>query len=1451
MQLKTESKFFLKAFKYLPSLAAYILKHHLNEFVHLQIKRSYEVDLPLLKVLSHMSEEELFQYSLASNTEWLTLVAQNKIKEQINLSADKWIKNQFEVVDQYDIVSEDISLIYYIRKSGLLHFAKTFFENWDDVFEFIDELDLFISASETSSNQVYINLLKDKVNQHSYAIERITNTSPGMIYLFDLQNKSITYVNKRAEEFFNLTEDEFKAFGSNIMPQLIHPDDISKTLTSLAEMESAPDGEIRVIEHRLQTVEGTYIWHRNYVSVFKRTVDGKPLELIGNVLNINTEKEAAERLIESEEILNQAQALSNIGNYVLNTEDNTLVGSKELFNIYEIPFGNPLNYSLIKALRHPDDEREVEAKMQDSLTRKENFSFQYRILLPDGRQKMLAVKGEPLFNENGVFTKLHGTVQDITERQVILDKLHKSEDRYKQAEALTHIGNFEWESKIDEVIWSDEMFRIFGYEPDEIKVTKEVIIQSIHKEEITNTKETIRSAIEKNAPFDFYTRIIQKNGQERILHVRGSTVKDDKSGAVIVIGTAQDVTEKQTLIRKLKHSESIYKQAEVLANMGNWFWRKNSDSFEWTDQLYKIYGLKPQSEKITIERFLAFVHPEDRPTIEESINKEFSEEFIDYTFRINTADGKIKTIRSIAHAERDKNGNLISISGTEQDITNVQQLIKELTLKEQLYKQAQALAHVGNWSWDIQSDAIEWSDELHRIYGLEPGNERITYDQYVSYLHPDDREEHLSQIQKCLQDHESWNRYHRIILPDGRERIIFSTGEVFLNKEGKPYLMLGTAQDVTERQTMIKKFEESEALYKQAQAIAHLGNWKFDIHTRETKWSEELYRIYEVPLDTKITFDLFLSYLHPDDKDDFINYFENFLKQKTYYDKRHRIVLPSGKIKTLHRRAEIKYNDEGEVAEVVGTTQDITEQQAIENELRDKEIFIKKITDAAPSIIELYNIHTGQFSYISEGISKLLGYNQNDAFTKGVSFFMDKVHPDDKKQFEEKNVNPLIDNNTAENKDSNDIVEYTYRILDSQGNYKWLHTYSAVFDKNSNGIVENVLNISLDVTDQYDATQKIKEQEHFIQHIADASPTVLYVFDIERQRMVYVNREIFFVLGYTPDDLIKMEDSITENLYHPDDFALLPERAQSTKKINATDIMIQYECRLKNSQGDWQWFLVREVVFKTDNSGKIVQIIGAALDISKRKEMEKTLLQNSFQLEQSNASLEEFAYVASHDLKEPLRKISTFGDRLVTTQESSLTPEGKIYLKKIVEASQRMQVMISDLLSISMISGNKEYEDFSLQKILEETLQTLEYKIEKKNAIINAEPLPNAIIVPSQFRQLFQNLLSNSLKFIADDRQPIITIRHSILKAEEVSLFNLGNAENYLKLEFSDNGIGFENEYAGKIFAIFQRLHGRSEYEGSGIGLAICKKIVEHHGGVIYATGIPDEGATFTIFLPL
>ena len=177
--------------------------------------------------------------------------------------------------------------------------------------------------------------------------------------------------------------------------------------------------------------------------------------------------------------------------------------------------------------------------------------------------------------------------------------------------------------------------------------------------------------------------------------------------------------------------------------------------------------------------------------------------------------------------------------------------------------------------------------------------------------------------------------------------------------------------------------------------------------------------------------------------------------------------------------------------------------------------------------------------------------------------------------------------------------------------------------------------------------------------------------------------------------------------------------------------------------------------------------------------------------------------------------------------------------------------MINDLLSVSVITGEKTFEQTSLQSLFDDVLLALENKIEESKAVLDIQPLPEARVIPSQFRQVFQNLMSNSLKFIKPGVPPNITVRYDYLMPGSLTLSSITKANRYLRISFSDNGIGFDEAFSEKVFAIFQRLNNNSEYEGTGIGLSICKKIIENHGGVIIADSKVNKGSTFTIIIPV
>lgn len=240
-------------------------------------------------------------------------------------------------------------------------------------------------------------------------------------------------------------------------------------------------------------------------------------------------------------------------------------------------------------------------------------------------------------------------------------------------------------------------------------------------------------------------------------------------------------------------------------------------------------------------------------------------------------------------------------------------------------------------------------------------------------------------------------------------------------------------------------------------------------------------------------------------------------------------------------------------------------------------------------------------------------------------------------------------------------------------------------------------------------------------------------------------------------------------------------------------------------------------------------------------------------LKRSNNELEQFAYVASHDLQEPLRKIQSFGDRLILKHKDKLDDDGKFIIDRMQNAAERMQVLINDLLSYSRISNSqtKKFTLVDLNQSLKNVLEIINEDVINKEAEINADKLPSVTANSSQMEQLFQNLLTNALKFMPEARKPQIQIKFSEVTAKEItSVKPMDGNKFFYKISVSDNGIGFEEKYAEKIFVIFQRLQGKSEFSGSGIGLAMCKKILENHDGYINVRSKLNEGSEFSFYLP-
>lgn len=435
----------------------------------------------------------------------------------------------------------------------------------------------------------------------------------------------------------------------------------------------------------------------------------------------------------------------------------------------------------------------------------------------------------------------------------------------------------------------------------------------------------------------------------------------------------------------------------------------------------------------------------------------------------------------------------------------------------------------------------------------------------------------------------------------------------------------------------------------------------------------------------------------------------------------------------------------------------------------------------------------------------------------------------------------------------------------------WTFGYSAV--KEESGRPAGVLVICAETTNAVKDRQKLKASENRFRSIVEQAPMAIGLFKGREMIIEVGNDRIFEVWDKDPSIVgLPVIEALPE-LKGQGYIELLQGVYDSGEPFAGDNLLIKLNRRgrLEDVYFDLLYTPLR------GSSGAIVGIMVLANEVTERvlarqkieqsesryrtlsADLEQQVQQRTQQLqalihdlERSNQNLQQFAYVASHDLQEPLRKIQSFGD-LLKSQYATELGDGTDYLQRMQTAANRMSTLIRDLLTYSRITtGQQTTELVSLNDVVEKGLADLDFLIDETGAQVTVESLPTMLGNPSQLRQLFQNLVSNALKFRRPDVQPQIQIRCELVRATVLpdSIRPTRGADAYHRIEVVDNGIGFEDKYLDRIFQVFQRLHGKNQYEGTGIGLAICEKVVANHGGWITASSQPGQGATFRVYLP-
>ena len=514
----------------------------------------------------------------------------------------------------------------------------------------------------------------------------------------------------------------------------------------------------------------------------------------------------------------------------------------------------------------------------------------------------------------------------------------------------------------------------------------------------------------------------------------------------------------------------------------------------------------------------------------------------------------------------------------------------------------------------------------------------------------------------------------------------------------------------------------------------------------------------------------------------------------------------------------------GEITGFMGIAKDITAEKKSEKQLKD-------ITDALDqtAIVAITDVQ-GTIDFVNDKFCEISQYSREELIGQNHRLLNSGHHP---RQFFVEMWKKISSGQTWR-------AEIKNRAKDNS--FYWVDTTIVPF-LNEDGKPYQYLAIRKDIT----ARKAVDIELQKLSLIASKTDNVAIVTNAHGE-IEWVNDSFHKLTGYTLAEVIgKKPGDILQGA------KTSQETVASIHEALARQEPFSGEILNYSKDGRPYWLLLNiNPVF--DDDGRLVQFIAIENEITTRKEIEiklrkevegamKKLNMMNERLEVSNRELLDFAYVASHDLQEPLRKIQAFGDRLKSTCNDGLNEKGQDYLERMLNAAGRAQVLINDLLSFSRVTTQaKPFTPVDLSEVLDGVLSDLEIRIEQTGATVEIDRLPTIDADAMQMRQILQNLIGNALKFRQEGVTPLVQVRSRIFT-------KLG--EEYCEIRVIDNGIGFEQKYTDRIFQIFQRLHGRGTYEGTGIGLAICRKIAERHGGSLVAESEPNQGATFIFTLPI
>lgn len=893
---------------------------------------------------------------------------------------------------------------------------------------------------------------------------------------------------------------------------------------------------------------------------------------------------------------------------------------------------------------------------------------------------------------------------------------------------------------------------------------------------------------------------------------------------------------------KVRMANFLLENAEQITNSGSWKWNSVKKKGEYSNNLFRLFGYAPNSFESGVFDFMHLIDEDGRQEMVNKLAQDRKAGVVSTSFFWATRkDGQRRYYQCITRFGKNDKGEDITL-GTTQDITETY-LLKQESDQHARFNELVVENNVDMIAaFDNQLRVTVWNKAYENIFGVskqEIMGKRLT--DLFPYLENDVKTIYL---RAALEGKET---IRKEFLYFKNER----TGEISIiplkDENGNITGVLTSIHDITAIKEAERLLKENNLKFEQAEEAGKIGSSSWNLNTGEVTWSKNLYKLFEVePGSVTPSLDLLAQLVHPDDLADVMQTIQRNIDRGEFPPMYYRIMRKDGEVRHVKTSGVPVVNEKGETV-LFGSILDITEELQLKQQLQERNQLVESLIENSADMIEVIDTELC-YTIWNKANEQQFGLSKEDVLGRNILDVFPALRNDKRMELIREGLKG----------------HPTYRKEQSCLNGRKTADFSYIPLHNADGSIMGLLIMAHDITERIKAAERLKKANEelyyrnqalqetyaFNRHITDLAPNGIYVYDKVKGLNVFINKKVQELYGYSEKEMEQMGHDFVSQIIHPDDAPAVFEKLKKYDTAKDEDVL-EFEHRIRNKEGQYRYMFTRESIFKRNQNGVPEQFIGVTVDVTDIKMAEKELREKNLALQQSNEELASFNYIASHDLQEPLRKIQTFGNFLEET-EQNLTDQGKSSLRRMQMAAARMRTLINDLLAFSRASMVKEeLAQVDLNDILKNAKSSLRTALKEKEAQVNACDLPVVQGVSFQLQQLFENIIGNAVKYCGPGVTPVVNITIKEIATEQAEALGLLPGWNYHCISVQDNGIGFEQQYADKIFELFQRLHTKSEYPGTGLGLAICKKIVQNHGGHIQAISNPGEGARFEIFLPV